>query len=199
MKKLMWAVFIIALLVTILLIAAEQYYVAVALVVGTIIMRHRELWSLLNRHKLPPVDERVKENTGKAIRNGFLYFAAATVLLMLPFTEIITDNLSTQHVLAALFLSAGLVYMLSYIFYDRAEFKMNHSHLKLLKIFLLLIGSSIGVFIIGAFLHNLFSAIFNAEEPVFFIIAVLLAPLALAVGIIGSLVLFFMGLAGKPS
>lgn len=198
MKKFMWAVFIIALLVTILLIAAEQYYVAVALVLGTIIMRHRELWSLLTRHKLPPVDERVKGNTGKAIRNGFLYFAAATVLLMLPFTEIITDNLGTQHVLSALFLSAGLVYMLSYIFYDRAEFKMNHRRLKLLKIFLLLIGSSIGVFIIGAFFHNVFYAIFNTGEPVFFIIAVLLAPATLAVGIIGSLVLFFMGLAGKP-
>ncbi len=199
MKKLMWTIFLVALVITILLISLEYYYVAVSLVIGTIIMRHRELWFLLTRRKLPPVDERVRENTGKAIRNGFIYFAAATAILMLPFGEIVSQDFDTTHVLAGLFLSAGLVYLLSYVFYDRAAPKMNYKRLRLLKIFLLLIGISIGVFIIGAFLHNAFYAVFEFEEPVFFIIAVLLAPAALAVGIIGSLVLFFIGLAGKPS
>jgi MFS family permease len=195
----LWAVFIIALVVIVFLLAVEQYYVAVALVAGTIIMRHRELWSLITRRKLPPVDERVRENTGKAIRNGFVYFAAATALLMLPFTEIVTDNLDTTQVLGALFLSAGLVYLLSYIFYDRAESKMNRRRLNLLKAFLLVIGIAVGVFIIGAFLHNMFYAIFSIGEPVFFVIAVMLAPAAIAIGIVGSLVMFFLGLAGKPS
>ncbi|MBN1176906.1 MAG: hypothetical protein JXA51_04420 [Dehalococcoidales bacterium] len=197
MKKLLWAIFIATLLLIIILVAAEQYYVALALVIGTVIMEHREIWSLIRKRKMPPVDERVKENTGKAIRNGFVYFAAATVLLMLPFTEIITDNSQTVHVLAGLFLSAGLVYMLSYFYYDRARPKTTPGMLKLQKIFLLIIGLSVGVFIISVFLHNILCALTGIEEPVFFIIAVFISPLALAAGIIGSLVLVFMGLVKK--
>ena len=56
MKRLIWAVLIVALVVTVILIALEQYYVAIALIVGTVIMRHRELWSLLTKWQLPPVD-----------------------------------------------------------------------------------------------------------------------------------------------
>jgi hypothetical protein len=199
MKKFLWTVFILTLVAIVVLIAAEQYYVSVALVVGLIILRHREIWSLLKYRKLPPVDERVREITGKAVRNGFIYFAAATAFLILPFTEIITDNVQTVHVLAGLFLSAGLVYLMSYLYYDRAEPKMDGRLLKLLKTFLLIMGLSIGVFIVSVFLHNALSALFGVEEPVFFIIAVILSPAALAVGIIGSLVLVIMGMARKST
>jgi hypothetical protein len=198
-KKFLWTVFILTLVVIVVLIAAEQYYVAVALVVGLVILRHREIWSLLKYRKLPPVDERVREITGKAVRNGFVYFAAATALLILPFTEIITENVKTVHVLAGLFLSAGLIYLLSYLYYDHAEPKMDGRLLKLLKTFLLIMGLSIGIFIVSVFLHNALSALFGAEEPVFFIIAVIISPAALAVGIIGSLVLVIMGLARKST
>jgi len=58
-RRLFLVVLIVALIVTIMLISLEQYYVAVALIVGTLIMRHRELWSLIKKRKLPPVDERV--------------------------------------------------------------------------------------------------------------------------------------------
>ena len=198
-KKLLWAVLIIAVVITIALIAIEQYYVAVALIIGTLIMRHRELWYLIRTRKLPPVDERVRENTGKAIRNGFIYFAAATAFLMLPFGVILTEGPDTVHVLAGLFLSAGLVYLLSYLFYDRVEPKVAERRLKMLKTFLLIAGISVGAFIISVFLHNALSGLFGVEEPVFFCIAVFVAPVALAVGIIGSLVLFIMGLAAKSS
>jgi hypothetical protein len=199
MKKLIWTIFILTLVAIVVLIAAEQYYVSVALVIGLVILGHREIWFLLKYRKLPPVDERVRENTGKAVRNGFIYFAAATALLILPFTEIITDNVKTVHVLAGLFLSAGLVYLLSYLYYDRAEPKMDGRPLKLLKTFLLIIGLSIGTFIVGVFLHSALGALFGIEEPVFFIIAVILSPAALAAGIIGSLVLVIMGLARRSS
>ncbi|MCK4273533.1 MAG: hypothetical protein KAW90_01480 [Dehalococcoidales bacterium] len=199
MKKLSWTILIVALVVTIFLIAVEAYYVAVALVVGTLIMSHRELWSLIRKRKLPPVDERVKENTAKAVRNGFIFFAAATAILMLPFTVILTEGPDTVQVLAALFLSAGLVYLLSYLFYDRAEPKMTEKRLKLLKKFFWVVGMSVGAFIISVFLHNALSGLFGVEEPVFFIIAVILAPLALVVGLIGSLVLFIIGLVGNSS
>jgi hypothetical protein len=131
----------------------EAYYVAVALIVGTLIMRYREIWSLMRKKKLPPVDERVCENTGKAIRNGFLFFAAATACLMLPFSVILTRGPDTVHVLSGLFLSAGLVYLLSYLFYDRAEPKMAERRLRMLKIFLLIAGD-----IIGDFYHQCFPA-----------------------------------------
>ena len=198
-KRLSWAIFITALVVTVILIALEQYYVAVALVVGTLIMRHREIWYLITKRRLPPWDERVRENTGKAIRNGFVFFAAATAFLMLPFSVILTRGPDTVHVLSGLFLSAGLVYLLSYLFYDRAEPKMGERRLRMLKIFLLVAGISLATFVISAFLHNALSALFGVEEPVFFIIAVIISPLALVVGLVGSLVLFIMGLASKPS
>ena len=199
MKKFLWAVFILALLVVVVLIAAEQYYVAVALLVGLVILGHREIWSLLRRRKLPPMDERVRENTGKAVRNGFIYFAAAIALLILPFTEIITENVQTVHVLAGLFLSAGLVYLVSYLYYDRVEPKMDGKLLKLMKAFLIITGLSVGVFIVSVFLHNVISNLFDIEEAVFFIIAVFISPAALAAGIIGSLVLFIIGLCRRSS
>ena len=196
-KKLLWTVLIITLVVTILLIAVEQYYVAVALFLGIIIMWHREIWSLLTRKQMPPADERVRENTSKAIRNGFIYFAVVTAVLMMPFGEIVTDKLDTPHVLGALFLSSGLVYMLSYLFYDRAGPEISEKRLKLLKTFLILAALSLPVFIIGVFMHNALSALFDVEELVFFFIAVIIAPLVLAIGLIGSLVLVVMGLVNR--
>ena len=198
-KKVFWSILIVAVVVTVVLIAVDAYYVAVALVLGAAIMGHRELWSLVTRRKLPPVDERVRENTGRAVRNGFIFLAVATAVLMLPFTVILTEGPGTVQVLAGLFVSAGLVYLLSYLFYDLAEPKMAARRLKLLRTFLLLIGISVGAFIISIFLHNALSALFGVEEPVFFTIAVFLSPLALAVGLVGSLVLFIMGLAERTS
>lgn len=198
-KRAVWTVIIAAVVITVLLIALEAYYVAVALVIGTVIMAHRELWSLIRWRKLPPVDERVRENTDKAIRNGFIFFAIATAILMLPFSVAITDGPETVQVLAGLFLSAGLVYLLSYLYFDRAQPNMTEKRLKMLRTFLLVIVISVAVFVIGAVLHNVISGVFDFEEPVFFVIAVLLAPLALIVGLVGSLVLFITGLIGKPS
>ena len=197
-KKLLWTVLILTLVATVFLIAVEQYYVAVALFLGILIMRHREIWSLLKTRRMPPVDERVKENTGKAIRNGFIYFAIITPFLMMPFGEIVTDRFDTPHVLAGLFLSTGLVYLISYLFYDWTGPEMSQKHRKLLKTFLILAALSLPTFIVGAFMHNALSALLSVEEPVFFIIAVIIAPLVLAVGLLGSLVLFVMGLVSRP-
>jgi hypothetical protein len=198
-KKLLWTVLSITLVVTLLLIAVRQYYVAAALFLGIIIMWHREIWSLLTRRRMPPADERVKENTNRAIRNGFIFFAAATAFLMMPFGEIVTDRLDTSHTLGALFLSSGLVYMLSYLFYDRAGVEIPPKRMKLIKTFLIIGVMSLPTFIIGVFMHSALSALFNVEEPVFFVIAVIVAPAVLVVGLIGSLVLLFMGMFIRSS
>ncbi|HUV75383.1 MAG TPA: hypothetical protein VMW00_01885 [Dehalococcoidales bacterium] len=197
-KKAFLAISITALIVAIILISLKAYYVAVALVVGTLLIGHRELWSLLRRRKLPPIDERVRENTDKSIRNGFIFLALALAFLMLPFTMALTEKPDTVHVLGGLFLAGGAVYLLSYIFYDRVEPKLSEKQLSLLKTFLLVAGISLGALIISIFLHNALSGLFGVEEPVFFIISVFICPLAFAVGIIGILVMFIKGLFCKP-
>jgi len=120
-KKLILAISITALVMTIMLISLKAYYVAIALVAGALLMGHRELWSLIKRRKLPPIDERVKENTSKSVRNGFIFFAIALAFLMLPFSVRIIETPNTVHVVGGLFLSGGAVYLLSYLFYDRVE------------------------------------------------------------------------------
>jgi len=210
-KRVFLAVVITALIVTIVLISIKAYYVAIALVVGALLMGHRELWSVLRRRKLPPIDERVRENTSKSIRNGFIFFVIATAFLMLPFSVKLVETPDTVHVLGGLFISAGAVYLLSYLFYDRVKPQLGERGLKMLRTFLLIAGISLGAFIISVFLHNAIYGLFihffgvgfwdrvgMSEEPVFFFIA-LASVLAFAVGIIGSLVLFIKGLFSKAS
>ncbi len=208
-KKIILAIFITALVVTVLLISLEAYYVAVALVVGTLLIGHRELWSLIKRRKVLPVDERVRENVSKSVRNGFVFLVIALAFLMLPFTVILTRTPGTVDVLSGLFISAGAVYLLSYIFYDRVEPGLGEKGLKVLKGFLTTTGISLAVFIISVFLHN---AIYGlcilwfgkdfwerngvADEPVFFFLAFISAA-AFAVGIIGSLVVYIKGLCRR--
>jgi len=206
-KKVFWAVAIVALLVAIILISLEAYYVVVAFLVGLLLMGHRELWSLLRRRKMPPIDERVRENTGKSVRNGFVFFVVATAFLMLPFSVRLVEGPTTVQVLGGLFIAAGVVYLFSYFYYDRVETGLSDRGFKLFKTFVLIAGISLGALIISIFLHNaiygLFIEIFGADfwerigisdEPVFFFIAVFICPLGLAVGIIGSLVLYIKGL-----
>ncbi len=208
-KRAFLAVSITALILTIILISLKAYYVVIALAVGTLLMGHRELWSLIRRRKFPPIDERVRENSSKSIRNGFIFFAIATAFLMLPFSVILTRNPDTVHILGGLFLSAGTVYLLSYLFYDRVEPRLGEKGLKMLRRFLLVAGISFAAFIISVFLHNaiyglcilwfgedFWSRTGIADEPVFFFIA-LLSIVSLAVGLTGSLVLFIKGLLSR--
>ena len=196
-KRLILAVSITALIVTIILISLKAYYVVIALVAGALLLGHREFWSLIRRRKLPPIDERVRENTNKSIRNGFIFLIIVLAFLMLPFSVRLIETPSTVHVLGGLFLSAGAVYLFSYLFYDRVQPTLGERGLRTLKIFLVVAGISLGAFIISVVLHNVISGLFDIEEPVFFVIAVFISPLAFAVGLIGSLVIFIKGLFSK--
>ena len=196
-RKVFIGIFITALLVTIVLISVKAYYVAMALIVGMLLIGYRELWSLLTTRKLPPFDERITENIGKSVRNGFVFLVIVLAFLMLPFSTILITKPETSHVLGGLLVSGGAAYLLSFIFYDRAEPKLGKRGLRMLKIFLLTTGVSIAVFILGVFLHNALSGLFGIEEPVFFFISVFIAPLGFAVGLIGSLVIFIQGLLAK--
>ena len=204
-KKIFWAVAIEALDVAIVLIALEAYYVVVAFVVGLLLMGYREIWSLLRRRKMPPIDERVRENTGKSVRNGFIFFVLAIAFLMLPFSVRLVEEPDTVQVLGALFIAAGAIYLFSYLYYDRVEPRLMEKRLKLFKTFMLIAGISLGAAIISIFLHNAIYAMAmhfwgaDFEEPVFFIIATIICPLGFAVGIIGSVVIYLKALFGKAA
>ena len=57
------------------------------------------------------------------------------------------------------------------------------------KLFLLLAGASGVGLPVSTFLHNAVSGLFNIEEPVFFIIAILVCPIGFLVGAVGTIVL----------
>lgn len=59
----------------------------------------------------------------------------------------------------------------------------------MLKKFVLTMSISAGAFVVSVLAHNVISAWFGIEEPVFFIIAVILAPVAFLVGAVGSIVI----------
>ena len=184
-----------------ILLWQEAYFVVISLIAGISLTGHRELWSLIKMRKLPTVDERGRENINKSLRNGFLFFAVASAFLMLFFywfTGLFSSATpNTAHILGGLFLAGGVVYTLSYLFYDRAEPKLDEKQMKTMRTFLMVAGISAGGFIISVVLHNLISGLSGVEEPVFFILAVIIAPAAVAAGLIGSLVIFVKGLLTK--
>jgi hypothetical protein len=57
------------------------------------------------------------------------------------------------------------------------------------KIFLLLSGASVAGAPVFVILHNLVSGLLGVEEPVFFVLAVIVCPLAFLVGAVGGIVL----------
>ncbi len=74
------------------------------------------------------------------------------------------------------------------IFHDQTEPKLAESRLKRLKVFLLVAGISLVVFVV----HNALYGLSEIEEPVFFYIA-LVALLVFIIATIGGLVIFLKG------
>ena len=122
---------------------------------------------------------------------------------MLPFSVAITAAPDVVDVLGGLFLSGGVVYLLSYLFYDRAGPGLGERRIKILRAFLLVAGVSLAVFIISIFLHNVIYGVLAywfgadfwdriglADEPFFFILAIIVCPIGFLVGVVGSVVLF---------
>jgi len=210
-KRAFLAVSITALIMAIILIWLRAYYVTVALIVGLLLLGHREIWSLIRRRKFPPIDERVRENLNKSVRNGFIFLLIALAFLLLPFSVRLIEAPNIVNTVGGLFVSGGVVYLLSYLFYDRAQPRLGERGLKMLKIFLLVAGISLAVFIISIVLHNVLYGLFELwfgegfwertgvkDEPVFFTIA-LLSVVSFVVGVIGSLIMFIKGLFSKAS
>ena len=187
---------ITALLMTIILIILEAYFVAVALVVGLLVLGHRELWSLIRKRKLPPIDERVRENTSKSIRNSFIFFGIVSILTILFYVsddQYIYPQL--EYFLGGLLLAVGIVYVISYVFYDRVEANLDRKGSKIFKASALVAGVSLIVFIINAFFGNVIY-----PKPGFFTfhrILLYVSPFVFALGITGSMIIFIKGLFAR--
>jgi hypothetical protein len=195
-RKALLAAHIIAVVLMVVLISTREYYIAIALVVEVLLVFRREIWYLGHHRRLPPFDERFQENAKKAARNSFVYMSVATVFLMLAYALNIAYVVDYEplQVFNWLLISGGLVYLLGYVFYDRVEPKLRERELKRYWTFLRIAGIAFGAGITSAILHNAVSGVLGLEEPVFFIIAVILSPGAFITGLIGSLVIFSRGL-----
>jgi hypothetical protein len=68
-----------------------------------------------------------------------------------------------------------------------------------LKKFLLLTGASAVGFFISALLHNIVGALFDIEEPVFFVMATIVCPIGFLVGVVGTIVLSIKNKPPKDS
>jgi FtsH-binding integral membrane protein len=199
MRKALLAAVIIAVILMVALISTREYYVAIALGVGVLLVFRREIWHLARYRRLPPFDERIQENVKKAARNSFIYMSVAVVFLTLAYAinvDYVVDY-EPHQVLSWLLISSALVYLLGYIFYDRAEPKLRPAEVARFWTFLRIVGIAFGSGITSIFLHNVIGRLGAVEEPVFFVIGVLLAPAAMGVGLIGSLVFFIKGLSRK--
>ena len=198
-RKVFWGLIFTAIAMIIIFVLLEVYYAAVAIAIGMLIIGHREWWSLITRRKLPPADERVKENVNKSIRNSFIFFGAVALLTMLFY---ITDGYGAiqpdmEYFLGGLLLSVGIVYVLSYIFYDRVEANLNARGLKVIKVFSLMAGISLIVFILNAFFVNTIYP--NMDFFTFHRILLYVSPVVFAVGFIGGAVVFIKGLLTTSS
>lgn len=196
-KRVFIIVSIITLIVSAVLISIKAYYVAVMLIVGVLLIGHREIWSLITRRKMPPIDERVRDNTGKSIRNGFVFLLTILALMILPLAGVVSKRLDMADIFASIFVAGTLVYVISYFFFDRIAPKLTVGGWKMLKIFLLTAGIGFVACILSIFLHNIIYALFDLEEPVFFIIAAIITPLAVLAGLIGSVVIAVQALISK--
>lgn len=57
-----------------------------------------------------------------------------------------------------------------------------------LRLYLLVMVISLALFFVSTVLHNYLSALFGTEEPVFFVIAVIISPIGILVGGVGTIV-----------
>lgn len=59
----------------------------------------------------------------------------------------------------------------------------------MLSLFVKMMGGAVAAFVVGVVLHNVVSALLGVEEPVFFLIAVVVAPAAFIVAAVGTVVI----------
>ena len=183
-KKTFWVFSITALVIAIIFVALKIYTLAAVIVIGAIIAGHREIWSLIRYRKMPPNDERVQENIDKSIRNSFLFFIVISLVTILLYITDEPVQPMIEYFLSGLLLSVSIVYVISYLFYDKIEANSGNKQLRLFRVFLLIAAISLLLFVIDAFFINRIIS-FNVHRALLYISA-----LTFALGVIGSFIIF---------
>ena len=185
---------VISILGLMLLLSRENVYVVIALVLGFLLLGHRELWSLVRYRRLPVIDERVRNNLTSAMRltGGFFFIASIVLILLLRFN--VFRDTTTGLIISGQLVIVGIVYVVGYYYYDRVRPNLGERATRWLKICLITAGLSLSTIALAIVLHNLISAWFGFEDAFFFILGLLVAPAVLAVSLLGSLAVFIKGL-----
>ncbi len=185
---------VISFLGLLLLLSRENVYVVGALVLGFLLLVHRELWALARYGRLPVIDDRVRENLSNATRLtvGFFFIASIVLILLLRFD--VFENTTTGLIISGQLAVVGLVYVVGYHYYDRVCPNLGERALRWLKIYLITAGLSLSTIALAIVLHNMVSAWFGFEDAFFFILGLLVAPAVLAASLLGSLTIFIKGL-----
>ncbi len=185
---------VISLLGLMMLLSRENVYVVIALIIGFLLLGHRELWSLVRYRRLPVIDERVRNNLTNAMRiTGGFFFIASIVLIMLLRFNVFKDT-PTGLIISGQLVLVGIVYLIGFHYYDRVRPNLGERAMRWLKIFIVTAGLSLSTMALAIALHNLVSAWFGFEDAFFFILGLLVAPGVLAASLLGSLVIFIKGL-----
>jgi hypothetical protein len=199
-KKTFWVFSVTALIIAIIFIALKFYSVAAVIIIGALIAGHREIWSLIRYRKMPPNDERVKENINKSIRNSFLAFMIISLITLLFYVVEEFAQIDLEYFLVVLILLVELVYVISYLFYDKIEANLGKRDINVLKILTVFEAASLVFFILQIFFPGMICLFLGITDdgPILTIVA--LAPIGIfALGIIGSSAIFIKGLLVKAS
>jgi hypothetical protein len=184
----------ISLLGLMILLSRENIYVVGALLLGFLLLGHRELWSLARYRRLPVIDERVRSNLTNAIRlTGSFFFIASVVLILLLHFDVF-ENVPTGLIISGLLVIVGIVYVAGYHYYDRVRPNLGEKALRWLKICMVTAGLSLSTIALAIVLHNMVSVWFNVEDAFFFILGLLVAPAVLVISLLGILAVIVKGL-----
>ncbi|MFC1846131.1 hypothetical protein ACFLYM_01790 [Chloroflexota bacterium] len=185
----------ISILGLMVMLSRENVYVVLALVLGFLLLGHRELWSIIRYRRLPVIDERVRDNLASAMRlTGSFFFIASIVLVLLMRFNVFRDT-PKELIISGLLVIVGAVYLLGYHYYDRVRPNLGERATRWFKICLITAGLSLSTIALAITLHNLVSACFGfKEEAFFFILGLLVAPAILMISLLGSLAVFIKGL-----
>jgi len=197
--KIRWIIIsysIISILGLMLLLSRENIFVVMALLLALLLLGHRELWSLIRYRQLPVIDERVRDNLTSAMRlTGIFFFIASIILILLMHFDVF-ENTPASLIISGLLVIIGIMYVITYYYYDRVQPNLGMKSMRLLKIFLAAAALCLSSIALAIVLHNMVSALLGFEDAFFFILALLIAPGILVISLLGSFVIYIQGLFG---
>jgi hypothetical protein len=197
MKWIMITYAVLSVLGLLLLLSRENIYVVIALVLGFLLLGHREIWSLIRYRRLPVLDERVQNNLSSAMRLTGIFFFIASIVLIVALRFNVFRDTSIALLASGQVVIVGFVYLAGYHYYDRVRPNLGGRATRCLRIFLITAGLALSTIALAIALHNLISHWFDIEEAFFFILGLLVAPAVFALSLLASLVIYIRGLFGS--